>query len=292
MPVSIALAVFNEESNLHYSLDSTIEWADEIVIVDGGSTDKTVLIAKTYGKKVKVIETHNNPTNFHINKQLALDNCKNKWVLQLDADEEVSKELKHEIINITQMNNEEIEKYQNSIPDNEKKLFLRHQSLVLPKMQTQKQEHKIYAGFFVPRLNNFLGKFMRYGGLYPDAPIRLIDKNKAYFPCKDVHEVIEVKGKIGWLRNPLLHYDSPTFDRYISRNNRYVHFLANQLRQNKTPKNFRTAIDYIILKPTNWFVLSLIRHKGILDGWRGVVFAFFSAIRFCRAYLLYISDNK
>ncbi|GIW63623.1 MAG: beta 1,4 glucosyltransferase [Patescibacteria group bacterium] len=288
MSVSVALAVYNEEKNLHYSLNSVIDWADEVVIVDGGSTDNTVKLAESYGKKVKIIKAGSNPANFHINKQLALDNCSSSWILQLDADEEVSKELKNEILKITKMNNKQIEQYQKSIPDKLKKLFKRHETLILSQMKGKTSKYETYAGFFIPRLNNFLGKFMKYGGLYPDAPIRLILKGKAYFPCKDVHEVIEVKGKIGWLINPILHYDSPTFSRYIARNNRYVHFLANQLNESNTSINLVTAVKYLLFLPIQTFLSLLIRHKGILDGWRGVLFAFFSALRFARAYLLYL----
>ena len=97
MKLSVAIATFNEEENLGSCLDSVKDWVDEIVVVDGSSTDKTVEIAKKYGAKVIVRE---NPPIFHINKQKAIDACRGKWILQLDADERVSPELKEEILEV------------------------------------------------------------------------------------------------------------------------------------------------------------------------------------------------
>src|SRR3990167_9977841 len=96
MKLSLCIAVYNEEKNLHYPMDSAIDIADEVIIVDGGSTDKTVEIAKSYGKKVKVIDCEN-PTMFHKNKQKASEAATGEWILQLDADEELTDELKTEI---------------------------------------------------------------------------------------------------------------------------------------------------------------------------------------------------
>src|SRR4030066_2451699 len=92
--LSIVLATVNEERNLPKCLDSIKDIADEIVIVDGSSKDKTVEVAKRYNAKVKI--TTNKP-NFHINKQMAIDMATKDWILQLDADERVSHELVKEI---------------------------------------------------------------------------------------------------------------------------------------------------------------------------------------------------
>ncbi|MDP2684963.1 MAG: glycosyltransferase, partial [bacterium] len=92
--LSVVLATYNEEKNLSECLSSIRDLADEIVIVDGSSTDGTVGIAKKYEAKVNI--TTNKP-NFHINKQMAIDMATGDWILQLDADEVVSPELKEEI---------------------------------------------------------------------------------------------------------------------------------------------------------------------------------------------------
>src|SRR3989338_2715624 len=99
MKLSVCIATFNEEKFIKYPLDSAYDIADEVIIVDGGSTDKTLEIAQAYGDKVKIIKT-DNPPMFHINKQKALDAANGEWILQLDADEAVSPELKEEIRSI------------------------------------------------------------------------------------------------------------------------------------------------------------------------------------------------
>ncbi len=287
MKLSLCLAAHNEAANIHYPLDSCIDFVDEIVIVDGRSTDKTVEIAKSYGPKVKVYATDNLPM-FHINKQKALDHATGDWLLQLDADEEVSSELAKEIVKVINMPVKKLEEYENSLPERE--LFLRNEDVIVkspPNRQFRNDKETIVA-FYLPRLNYFLGKFLRYGGQYPDGSIRLIRKGKAHFPCRDVHEVMAVGGATGWLQHPLLHYDSPTFGRYIARNNRYINLMVEEYKRDKKPKNIVELLNCCIVAPLAWFFGTQIRNKGILDGWQGIVFSFFSALRFPRAYIKYL----
>ncbi len=280
--ISAAIATFNEEENIGRCLESIKNIVDEIVIVDGTSTDKTVEVAQKYGAKVHLVP---NDPMFHTMKQKSFDLAKGDWILYLDADEQVSKMLADEIKKVIGMDEKQIESYQSSLKN--KKLFLRHQKLL------EQREGKIgigegdYVAFFFPRLNYFLGKFLKYGGVYPDGVIRLFKSGKAYLPAKDVHEQMVVEGQVGWLENDLLHYDSPTFERYIKRNNRYIKLLALQLAKQGKAKNIWTFLDYMIIKPISWFLITQIRHKGILDGIPGIIFSFFSALRFPRAYLLY-----
>ena len=331
--LSLALATYNEESNIVDCIKSCKGLVDEIIMVDGSSTDKTVELAHQNGAKVIAGK---NEHMFHINKQRAIDACSGEWILQLDADERVTPELASEIKKVISMNEEEIEKYQKDLK--EKELFERHQRLVqrivqsnvIPseegiqskiyntnndnlsldsplrvqarlrgndkqKLSTNHQPLATsYNAFFIPRLNFFLGGYLRFGGVYPDGVIRLFRKGKAYLPCKDVHELMTVEGKTGWLANPLIHKDSPTFKRYLERNSRYIDHLVQEIQvQNSNSnqsifKKIRQGFNWAIIKPTITFLSLLIRHKGILDGWRGVVFAFFSAIRFARAYGRYI----
>lgn len=282
--LSVVLAVFNEEKNLEDCLRTVKEIADEIVIVDGSSKDNTVSIARKFGARILITD---NPPIFHINKQKAIDMAKNEWILQLDADERVSPELAKEIMHVISMNNEEIETYQKSL--SKRALFLRHQDIL------KKRDGKIgtdtgdFAAFFVPRLNYFLGRYLRYGGVYPDGVIRLIRKNKAYLPCKDVHEQMVVKGRVGWLEHDLYHIDSPTFRRYLDRNRRYVDLLANELKESNKNTALFAPLKYLIILPLWWFLLTYIRHKGFRDRWPGFVFSFFSALRFPRSYIKSLS---
>ncbi len=285
--LSAAIATFNEEPNIARCLESIKDLVDEIVIVDGTSMDKTVEIAKKYGAKIEVRE---NLANFHVNKQRAFDLCKGEWILYLDGDEQVSKKLGSEIKKVTSMSNEEIEKYQARIKN--RNLFLRHQKLLEKRDGGIGTTEGNYAAFFFPRLNVCLGSFLRYGGVYPDGVIRLFKRGQAYLPAKDVHEQMVVKGKVGWLENDLLHYDSPTFKKYKMRNDRYINLLATQLKQENVGKDPLTFVNYLFSKPLSWFIMTQIRHKGILDGIPGIIFSFFSALRFPRAYLKYLFGEK
>ena len=283
--LSIALATYNEEANIERCLKAINDIADEIIIVDGGSTDNTAEIAKNYNAKITITD---NPPVFHVNKQKALDLCTGQWILQLDADEIVTDKLKEEINKILKMTDDEIDIYQDNLP--QKKLFLRHQKLVEERDGLIGENGGEYSAFYIPRLNYFLGKYLKYGGVYPDGVIRLIKKGKASFPCKSVHEQIAIEGKVGWLNSDLIHMADPTFKRYLQRNNRYINLITTELRETHLPKNLWSSLLYFVVKPIHWFLLTLIRHKGILDGYQGIIFSFFSALRFPRAYWRYLKN--
>ena len=248
--ISVAVATFNEEKNIGPCLESVRQLADEIIVVDGGSTDKTVEIAKKYGAKVIVTD---NPPIFHINKQKAIDAATGDWILQLDADEMVTPELKKEV--------------QDVIRDTK------------------------YDGYWIPRKNYFLGRYLTKGGQYPDYTLRLYRHGKGHLPCKSVHEQAMVQGKVGYLINALLHNADPTFKRYLQRNSRYIDLMVKEMKEKKTGKNLIEAFKYFWFKPSHWFFMTLFRHKGILDGFQGIIFSFFSALRFPRAYWRYIKGR-
>jgi len=284
--ISAVLATFNEEENIAECLESVKDFVSEIVVVDGTSTDRTVEIAKKYTDNVFVTD---NPPIFHINKQKAIDKAKNQWILQMDADERITKELAGEIVKVTEMSDEQLAEYENNLPD--RKLFLRHQKLIEERDGRVGDKDGPFNAFFIPRRNYFLGKYLRYGGTYPDPAIRLIRKGKAYLPCKDVHEQMSVEGRVGWLQNYMLHKDSPTFERYLQRNNRYINLITREMKEQRLPKSFGNALSYFLVKPLDWFLRTQIRHKGILDGFQGIIFSFFSALRFPRAYYRYLMNS-
>lgn len=284
--LSVVLATYNEESNLAKCLESIKDVASEIIIVDGGSTDKTVEIAKSFGAEIIIT---NNPPIFHINKQKALEKAKYEWVLQLDADERVTGELAGEITKVINLTDGDLEEYQKKLKN--KKLFLRHQKILIERDgQIGSDEGPINA-FFIPRLNFFLGNYLKFGGVYPDGVIRLVKANKAHFPCKSVHEQISVEGRVGWLQNNLLHYADPNFKRYQERNSRYINLLTEELKKQKVGKNMFQYVNYLAVKPIYWVFLTLIRHKGILDGVPGIIFSVFSALRYPRAYIRYLKQS-
>lgn len=281
--ISVVLATYNEENNLADCLKSVKDLADEIVVVDGSSSDKTVEIARTFGAKVIVTD---NPKMFHINKQKAIDGTSGNWILQIDADERISKDLAQEIRKVINMNEEQREEYENLLSG--KKLFLRHQNQIEKRDGQIGEREGFYNAFYFPRLNYFLGRYLRYGGVYPDGVIRLIRKGKAYLPCKSVHEQMIVSGRVGWLQHDLLHIADASFKRYLQRNSRYIDLIKDELKRDDVDKNLIQMVNYFIIKPTFWFLLTQIRHKGILDGYQGIIFSFFSALRFPRAYFRYL----
>lgn len=253
--ISVVLATYNEEGNLPRCLDSVKDLADEIVIVDGTSKDKTVEIAKKYNAKVKVTS---NPPNFHINKQKAIDLATGTWILQLDADEVVSDELKEEIKKV---------------------------------LKAEGQEN----GFWMPRKNYYLGRFLMKGGQYPDYTVRLYRNGKGKLPQKDVHEQAIIEGKVGYLKHALLHYPYKDFSAYYSKWMRYNHLLASQINEDMMGKNyivkFYLSLGYLIAKPGHWMITSYGRHKGFMDGWQGFVFSLFSALRFPVSFILYLNGD-
>jgi len=248
--LSVALATYNEEEMIGPCLQSIQCLADEIVIVDGSSTDKTREIAKEFG--AKIIKTTNKPM-FHTNKNLAINHCQGDWILQLDADERVPLELAEEV---TQTVND---------PKNE------------------------FVAFWLKRKNYFLGKFFKKGGQYPDPVIRLFKKGKARLPERTVHEQMEVEGKVGWLKNDLIHWATPKFSRYWLRENRYSSLeVENLSRERLNLFNPLNWLKFLVIKPAFTFLNIFIFHKGFVDGWQGFVFAFFSGFHFAWAFAKYL----
>lgn len=276
--ISVALAVFNEEQALERCLQSVKKFADEIVVVDGGSTDASVEIAKKF--QAKIIHT-TNPPMFHMNKQKALDAAKGDWILALDADEVVSPQLAQEILSIVSG------KHKEAITSQHVHLFQRHQQLIESRDGTVGTKTGEVVAYFVPRLNFFLGGWLRHGGVYPDGVIRLFKNGKAHFPCKNIHEQPSIDGRVAWLNNDLMHYADPTFSRYLLRANRYTSLTAEAMQKDHISTSVSSMIHYMMLKPIAVFLSLYIRHKGILDGFPGFVWALFSALHYPLAFMKY-----
>ena len=273
--LSIVLAVRNEEENIGRCLESVRGLADEIVVVDEYSTDKTREIAEKLGAKV-YFEPHHDI--FHITKQKALDHATGDWILQLDADEVVTEALAKEIK--LAISGQGLE-----VSNDKKKLFQKHQDLIEKRDGAVGKKTGEIIGYFIPRRNIFLGKPLIQAGVYPDGVIRLVRKGKARFPQKSVHEQIELDGEVSWLGSDLLHYDSPTLKRYLFRMNRYTDLKAKEIKG----KNVWNFFLYVVYKPLGTFLNLYMRHKGFLDGVPGFLWSFFSALHFPIAYFKYIT---
>jgi glycosyltransferase involved in cell wall biosynthesis len=189
--ISGAIITFNEEKNIKRCIDSLKEVCDEIVVVDSLSSDNTVSIAKELG--AKVIEQ-----KFlgHIaQKQLAVDNCSNDWILSLDADEELSKELIKEL-----------------------------KELIKKPLSAE--------AYSMPRVSFHLGRWIRHGGWYPDRKTRLFNKQKAHWGGYNPHDKVIVNGETKKLKNDIRHYVFKDLRHNIDTNNSYSSIMAEDLYKN------------------------------------------------------------
>lgn len=250
---SVVLATHNEEKNLAKCLESIKNLADEIIVVDGESTDQTIEIAKTFGAQVF---STTNKKNFHINKQMAMDKAKGDLILQLDADELVDVELK-----------KFIQKLLGSL---------------------EKKEKLAAVAWWIKRKNFFCNRWLSKGGQYPDPVIRLYLKGKAHLPAKDVHEQMQVDGQTATAEGHLLHYSNPSLNDYWRKFQTYTSFKAQQLKDEGLKINPVTLINYLLFKPLQTFLLIYLRHKGFVDGWQGFVFAFLSGLHHPIAYIKFM----
>jgi len=175
MSVSVVISAYNEEAKIARCLDS-VSWADEIIVIDNSSTDKTATIARKAG--AKVITRLNNPM-LNVNKNFGFEKAIGNWILNLDADEEIPQELAGEIKKVTKVTEGDVE------------------------------------GYWIPRKNIIFGKWIEYGLWWPDRHLRLFHKEKGRFPEKHIHEYVEVHGKTETLSHPFVHHNYETISQFI-----------------------------------------------------------------------------
>lgn len=178
--ISLAVITENEEKNIQRMLESAA-FVNEIIVIDSGSTDKTADICKKAGAKVY----HREWPGFADQKNFAFEKCRCSWILSLDADEALSKNLAVEIKNAVQKAKKDI------------------------------------TGFSMPRLSFYLGKWIRHGGWYPDRKTRLVSRKAAEWQGKGLHEKLIVIGKVKKLKNPILHYVYKNISHQINTINNY-----------------------------------------------------------------------
>ncbi len=253
--ISFSLIAHNEEHNIKRCLES-IKWADEIILVDCASTDKTVRIAKKYTKKI--YHQKNNP-NLNINKSFGISKAKHNWIFYIDPDEEVSLDLKNKILKIL-------------------------------------QNDSLFNAYRMPRKNFYIFNFLKYGGNYPDYQIRLFKKNHAKFLKKHVHEKLIIKGETGTLKTPLLHYPYNTIKEYIKKLNFYTNFQADFWHVNKKKINIIGLLYIFFIKSYIKFIKKYILKFGFLDGMAGLFAAFSNSLTIIisnfKLFELYQKKNK
>jgi len=279
--ISVTMASYNNEDSIADTINSVKDWVDEIIVVDGTSSDRTAEIARKFGAKVLIRE--NNPI-FHIQKRIANDVAKSDWILQLDTDEKVTSEMKNEIIGVLDGTYFGFDAWISPL----KSLVNQYLKTCLPVGMVFPEPKKLTepaSAYWLPRKNFFLNRYLKNAGQYPDPVIRLFQKGKAELPGKDVHEQMVVKGTVGWLRSDLDHYATPDFSRYLLRENRYSSLKAKELRESGVQVNFFNTINYLFIKPLGTFCSLYFRHRGFLDGFPGFVFSLYSGLHHAFSYM-------
>lgn len=189
--LSVVISAFNEEKNIEECLKSVKDFADEVIVVDNSSTDKTRSLAKKLGAKVFTQE--NDPKNIDLQKNFGFSKATGDWILSLDADECASPELAKEIKHSIQYGASSIQ------------------------------------GYEMPRKNIIFGKWIKHTGWYPDYQLRLFKKGVGKFVSAKVHEPIVVEGRIEKLTSPLLHENYQSINQFLSRTIIYTDSEAKEL---------------------------------------------------------------
>jgi len=168
LKISATIITLNEESNIKAACES-VTWADEIVVVDSGSTDRTREIAASFGAKVIT----NAWPGFGLQKQFAVDQSSNDWIFSLDADERASEELHRSIASLQ-----------------------------------SKSDEELADGYLISRRSFYQGRWIRGGGWYPNRQLRLFRKSKGSWKQLHIHESVQMQegSRVEELQGDLLHY--------------------------------------------------------------------------------------
>jgi glycosyltransferase involved in cell wall biosynthesis len=259
MNLSVVIITFNEEANLGRTLASVRPLVDhgkgEIIVVDSGSTDRTVEIAKSFGAKVFVEEWK----GFAAQKNSAIDRANGEWILSLDADEELDTFLRqalHELLESL----DRLSALGKSQPVAASGADDGPSSDSIP--------HAAFVGLYIPRKNEFLGRWIKHGGYWPDPKLRLFRRGRGKFENRAVHEDVQVDGITRRIQSgALLHHSYPTLSDYIEHMNRYSSLGAEMVvAKGKVRLN---AIN-IVLRPLATFLYNYFLRLGFLDGREGL----------------------
>jgi glycosyltransferase involved in cell wall biosynthesis len=252
MQLSVVIITHNEEANIGRTLASVqplvADGKGEIIVVDSGSTDRTVEIAKSFGAKIFVEEWK----GFAAQKNAAIDKATGDWILSLDADEEVSAGMR--------------------------------EFLLLAIFGQHKEEFAGFRGGMIFwRSNSFLGRPVRHGGFYPDPKLRLFSRGCAKFEIRLVHEDLQLIGGTEYrpslyyeMGGPLeiIHHSYPTLSDYIEHMNRYSSLGAEMV---VAKGKVRFSFINIVLRPMFTFIYNYFFRLGFLDGREGLLLHLYHA---------------
>ena len=243
MILSVVIITHNEEANIGRTLASVqplvADGKGEIIVVDSGSSDRTVEIAKSFGAKVFSEEWK----GYAAQKNSAIDKATGDWILSVDADEELSDGLTKEVEEICHGPAEDGFGSEN--------------------------------GYWLKRQNQFLGRALRHGGFWPDPKLRMFRRGMGRVENRAVHETFQVTGRLGTLYYPLLHHSYPTLTDYIDHMNRYSS-LGAEMEVVRGRSGF--SLFNIVLRPLATFIYNYFFRLGFLDGREGLLLHLYHAV--------------
>jgi glycosyltransferase involved in cell wall biosynthesis len=242
--LSVTVITRDEQANLARALES-VRWADEILVVDCGSTDDTVAIARRFGARVIVRDW----PGYVEQKNHAADAAAHDWILSLDADERVSDALAAEIRSLLR-----------AVP--------------------------AAAGYRIPRVSYYLGRWIRTTSWYPDYQLRLYDRRRARWHGRHVHEGVRVEGEPGVLTCELEHYSYRDVSHHLEKMSLYAALAARGLHEQG-----RTAtVGELVLAPALTFITNYVLRRGFRDGRVGFIVSalnsFYVFLKFARLWEL------
>ena len=238
--ITVAIITKDEERNIRDCLES-VKWADEIVVVDNGSTDRTLSICQEYGARIFQEEWK----GYSGQKNSAIEKAGNEWVLNLDADERVSPELRQE-------------------------------------MQKSLGGNRDVDAFWIPRKNFFLGRWIRYCGWYPDLNLRLFRKSRGRFGQRAVHERVEVQGKTATLTHPMIHKTYQSLSDFFVRMDRYSTLAAQEMH--REGREFH-LLDVVFRPPFTFLQMYLLRAgflEGYLGFVLSVLYSYYTFAKYIK----------
>lgn len=230
--VTAIIPTYNEEKNIEAAIQSVL-WADEVIVVDSFSTDKTLEIA---GKYPEVTIYEHEYVNSATQKNWIIPQAKHEWIFLLDADEVASDELIQELKGVLKNPKEEV-------------------------------------AYWIPRINKYMGKWVRYSGWQNDAVIRLFKRDNCKYQDKHVHSEIETDGKVGRLKYKIRHDAYKDFAIILKKIDTYSSWKAYD-RRRKTKK---VTAFHLVVKPWFKFFKHYIMKLGFLDGRVGFIISALSA---------------
>jgi len=230
--ISATIIAFNEERNLPRAIES-LRCADEILVVDSGSTDRTVEIAEKLGARV----VENPWLGYAKQKNLAAENAAYDWILSLDADESLSEALEGEIWRL-------------------------------------KKNGPQFDAYTMPRLAQYLGRWIHHSGWYPDRKVRLYNRKNACWQGEFVHESVKVDGRVGHFESNLLHFTCDSLSEHLKVMDRYTTLAAEQL----LAIGEKPTWGRLIFEPPWTFFSTYVLKAGFLDGIEGLAIANMAAL--------------